>query len=182
MDAPQRDSDESLTLRCPSAGDALGIWHLVRGTPALDENSAYAYLLLCSDFAEDGIVATRATRIRGFVLGFRPPREPSVLFVWQICVSADERGNGLGQRMLRELLRRRARAGVRTLTATVTPDNAASRALFLGLARDLAAPVAESVRFAARLLPAPHGEERELRIGPIDPHRLAAPAVQETIR
>jgi L-2,4-diaminobutyric acid acetyltransferase len=167
-------SPSELRLRRPSPKDAAGVWRLVRADEALDDNSPYAYLLLCSDFAGEGIVADGVSGLAGFVAGYRPPRTPHVQFVWQVCVAPGERGRGLAGRMLRELLRRAAAEGVRELRATVTPGNAASLALFRGLARDLAAPLRERVRFDAALFPCAHDEEVELAIGPIDPARLRA--------
>ena len=79
-------------MRRPAPEDARGIWNLVRESDALDDNSPYAYLLLCSDFADYSLVAERGGGVAGFIVGYRPPRKPQTLFVWQIGVSPAERG------------------------------------------------------------------------------------------
>jgi len=156
-----------MMLRAPSAGDARDIW---RGLPAignLERNSAYAYLLLCTHFADTGIVAEEGGRIAGFVLGYRPPVDPSSMFVWQVGVAPEARGHGLGGRMLEAVLARPGCQGVRFLAATVSPDNAASLALFRGFARRRGVACEESPCFPGALFPEPHPDENLLRIGPL---------------
>lgn len=46
-----------LVIRAPRADDAAGTWNLVQKTPVLDPNSAYAYVLLWTDFVTTGAVA-----------------------------------------------------------------------------------------------------------------------------
>lgn len=128
-------AEENVTFLAPDVRDVREIVWLVRESGALDLNSEYAYLLLCHHFSDTCLVAKVDGRIIGFALAYIPPRQPGTLFVWQIGVSAAARGQGLASRMLDELLDRTATAGVRSLQATVTPSNAASRRLFESLAR-----------------------------------------------
>jgi L-2,4-diaminobutyric acid acetyltransferase len=152
--------------------DATSLWQLVRDSAGLDLNSPYAYLLICSDFAETSVVAEADGETLGFVAAYRPPPRPDCLFVWQVAVAQSARGRGLGSRLLDAALGSQACAGVRFLEATVTPGNAASRALFSGLARRLDAPQRSQVAFSSELFPdAAHEDEIRLRIGPFDPTR-----------
>jgi L-2,4-diaminobutyric acid acetyltransferase len=156
-----------MMLRAPTAGDAREIW---RGLPAignLERNSAYAYLLLCTHFADTGIVAEQDGRIAGFVLGYRPPVDPRSMFVWQVGVAPEARGHGLGGRMLEAVLARPSCRNVRYLTATVSPDNTASLALFRGFARRRGIACEEAPCFPGALFPEPHPDENLLRIGPL---------------
>ena len=149
------------------------MWRLVRDGGSLDLNSPYLYLLICTDFAATSVVATEGDELLGFVAAYRPPPDPEAVFVWQIGVAPHARGRGLAKRLLAAMLERPANDDARELTATVTPDNAASLALFRSMARDLGITVEESERFGAQLFPVGGGDEpehepeMELRIGPL---------------
>jgi len=157
-------------FRSPRVEDAAAIWGLVRRDPALDTNSPYAYLLLCSDFAASGAIAEVDGAIAGFVLGYRPPARPEAFFVWQVAVDPAHRGLGLGSALLAFVLGRLAGEGVAFLEATVTPSNQASRALFHNLARRAGAELTTATAFGAELFPSgDHEAEVRVRIGPLDP-------------
>ena len=100
---PRPDSREQ-HLRRPRAADGLAVHKLVADSGVLDLNSTYAYVLLCTDFADSSIVAERDGRVCGFIGGYHPPQRPDVLFVWQVVVAASERGTGLGGAMLDALV------------------------------------------------------------------------------
>lgn len=151
----------------PHEEDGARIWELIRDTGVLDLNSAYCYLMLCKYFPDSCVVARCGGKIVGYVSAFRPPQRPEVIFVWQVAVAEKQRGKGLGTAMLKEILKRKVCAGVRFLETTVTPSNAASRALFSGLARALDARYEVSRCFPAELFPeGKHEEELLFRIGP----------------
>ena len=162
-----------MILRPPTERDAAAVWQLLGRTGGLERNTAYAYLLLCSHFAATSVVAEQAASapgagpLAGFVLAYRPPPRPSEVFVWQIGVAPEARGQGLGGRLLEGLLALPGCAGVTHLTATVGPSNDASRALFAGLARRRGVPCEVGPGFPAGLFPEPHEDEDLLRIGPL---------------
>ncbi|GIX30520.1 MAG: diaminobutyrate acetyltransferase [Porticoccaceae bacterium] len=163
-------ADSALQLRHPTVEDGLAVWRLVGEAGTLDRNSCYLYLLLCREFADTCVVAERLGEIEGFVTGFRPPRRPEAWFLWQVGVAPQARGQGLAARMVHFLLERLAGTGVRWLETTVSPGNAASRALFEGVARRLEVPLVEEPLFESRHFPAESNHEPEplLRIGPFD--------------
>jgi L-2,4-diaminobutyric acid acetyltransferase len=156
-------------LRPPSPEDAASVWQLVGGSGALDLNSPYAYLLLCSDFAHTSVVAEAAGRIVGFVGAYRPPPRPDSVFVWQIVTDSEVQRGGLGARLLAALLGRHACRDARFLEATVTGSNEPSRALFAGFARRHGLPLVERTAFGAELFPGEHEAEVLVRIGPLVP-------------
>ncbi len=148
--------------------DGAAIWRLVCQTDVLDTNSCYAYLLLCTDFADTCLVSYDGERLAGFVTGYRPPGRPDVLFVWQIGVDPAYRGRGLGRALLGRLVERAAAQGVRYLEATVTPDNDASRRLFRWLADARRCELATTSRFEPpHFAAAEHEPEQLIRIGPL---------------
>ncbi|HVS16383.1 MAG TPA: diaminobutyrate acetyltransferase [Thermoanaerobaculia bacterium] len=156
-----------MRLRHPRAGDAAAVWRLVRDSAALDLNSPYAYLLLCTHFRQSCVLAERDERVLGAVLGYRPPGDIDRYFVWQVAVAAEARGEGLARRLVAAALAA-AEPAPRWLEATVTLDNAASLALFRGLARRLEAPFQDRAGFPGGLFPEPHGDERLIRVGPLE--------------
>jgi len=147
------------------------VWELVRASNALDLNSPYAYLLLCSDFAGTSVAADIDGEVVGFVGAYRPPARQSAIFVWQILVAEAGRGRGIATRMLSALLEAEGCAGVHYLEATVTPSNAPSRALFTRFARRRGVPCREQTAFAANLFPGKHESEIRLVIGPLPERR-----------
>lgn len=152
----------------PGLKDGAAIWSLVRNCGTLEANSAYAYLVLGAHFAETSVIAERGGRLAGFVWGFLSPSDPDALFVWQIGVAAEARGEGVGRELLKRLLSRPACDDVRYLEATVTPSNDASAALFRAVARDLEAPCVVTQGFPREVFPeGAHEPEKLFRIGPI---------------
>lgn len=160
-------SDRTL-LRAPAVADAAAIWRTARDAGTLDLNSPYAYLLLCHHHADACVVAEDDTGIAGFVVGYRPPTTPDVVFVWQVAVAPRRRGGGLASRLLDHLLAQARPLGVQYLEATVTPSNAASRRLFGALARRSGGDLQVTGLFTAEQFPSPgHEDEHLFRIGPL---------------
>lgn len=159
---------DALALRKPVATDGPAITALIADCPPLDRNSAYCNLVQCTHFADHCVVAEKDGRIVGWVSGHRPPSEPAAFFVWQVAVSSAARGQKLASRMIEHLLARPAQAGVTHLITTVTDGNAASWALFNGLARNWDAPLERSALFEhdAHFAGA-HDTEYQARIGPL---------------
>lgn len=157
-----------ITLRSPTVGDAAGILQLVRCCGPLDVNSQYLYVLLCHHFAQTCAVAERGGVIVGFVSAYRPPCESETLFVWQVAVAPEARGQRLASRLIEQILSHPACADVRRLEATVSPSNQPSRALFQSLARRLQAECRISPLFSEHLLSGAEAHEQEdlYRIGP----------------
>lgn len=157
-----------LTLRSPTIADAAQIWRLVQDCNVLESNSCYAYLLACRHFADTCVVACANDGICGFIVAYRPPNQPDVIFVWQIGVKAAARGCGLGRRMLQHLVDSPACRGVRFMEATVAPSNVASRKLFARFADDLSVAMQVKPGFRADDFGGPtHEDETLVRIGPI---------------
>lgn len=157
-----------LHLRTPRAEDGRRIHELVAADGTLETNSAYCYVLLCSHFAQHGLVAVKGNEIAGFVCAYRPPSDPEAVFVWQVGVAPAGRGQGLGKRLLHALVRQPANRDACYLTATVDADNRASNKLFTAFAREHDAPLATATGFPSELFPPGHPAEPLLRIGPLE--------------
>lgn len=165
---PSTSSASGVSCRVPDARDGAAVWGLVRDAGSLDLNSSYAYLLWCSDFALTSAVAEHDGQIVGALLGYRPPQRNEALFVWQVASASGLRGTGVATRMILDILRRETNSGIRYVEATVTGDNAASRAYFTRLAERLDTGIQERSWFLASDFPDGHAAEPLLRVGPFD--------------
>lgn len=155
-------------IRQPDVDDGAGIWRVAKESSALDINSGYLYLLLTKDFADTCVVAEISGKIVGFVVGYRPPTRREVVFLWQVGILPSMQGRGLGKRLVLSFLHSPGARGATLLETTVAPSNTASRALFLGIARQLGAECRVSSCFSASQFPEPGHEDEELyRIGPL---------------
>lgn len=141
---------------------------LVRACPPLDVNSRYLYLLMCHHHALTCATARDdAGRLIGMVTAYRPPAEQRTLFVWQMAVAPQGRGQSLARKMVQDILHRESNREINTLEATVSPSNAASRRVFESLARHLNTtlqvdPLFEAEHFGG----ADHEPENRLTLGP----------------
>lgn len=164
----------AIRLRAPSAEDAADLHRLVAECPPLDPNSLYCNLLHCTHFSGTSIAAVRENSqgqetLLGFISAFIPPTQPDTLFVWQVAVAEEARGQGLAARMLDSILARPACRDVRFVDTTITPDNQASWGLFEAWARRQGAPTESRVHFEReRHFQGRHDDEHLMRIGPFE--------------
>lgn len=144
------------------------MWDLVRATKVLEPNTCYAYLLLATHFSDTCLVAESDGQLVGFVAAYCPPTKPGVVFVWQIGVGQEARGQGLGKRLLHHLVGLPSCQAVTHLEATIATSNEASMRLFSGFARERDVPCERSRGFEPADFGQPGHEAEELfRIGPI---------------
>ncbi|SEO91846.1 diaminobutyrate acetyltransferase [Salinihabitans flavidus] len=122
--------DRTTVLRKPTAEDGADIWDLIQACKPLDENSMYCNLLQADHFRDTCVIAERDGKILGWISAYLVPDDAEKVFVWQVAVSEQARGLGLGSRMLQHLLERTECKDVKSLQTTITLDNEASWALF----------------------------------------------------
>ena len=172
-DAVVGNAQTSLFIRKPNPDDGWGIYELVKSCPPLDVNSAYAYLLLATQFRDTCAVATNEEgEIVGFVSGYVKSNAPDTYFLWQVAVGEKARGTGLARRLVEAVMSRPEIAEVRHLETTITPDNAASWGLFTRLADRWQAPLNSREYFSTDQLGGEHDPENLVRIGPFQPDRI----------
>jgi L-2,4-diaminobutyric acid acetyltransferase len=156
-----------LAIRAARQADGPEIWRLVRDSESLELNSCYAYLVLCRDFGHTSVVAELDGRVVGFVVGYCPPNDPEVVFVWQVGVDGAARGRGIAGKLLRALVALPGCKAVRFLETTVTPDNQPSLKLFSSFARGVDAAIERVGGFGEEdFRYQPHEREDRYRIGP----------------
>lgn len=159
----------TVTFRQPTDDDGYSLHKLVARCQPLDTNSVYCNLLQCTDFADTAIAAENAQgELVGFISGYCPPARPDTLFVWQVAVDSSMRGQGLALRMLLALVARLAPHGVRYIETTISPDNAASQALFLKAFKQLGIEHSTRVLFSRQQhFAGLHEDEVLYRAGPL---------------
>jgi L-2,4-diaminobutyric acid acetyltransferase len=147
--------------------DGPALHRLVEVCTPLDTNSLYCNLLQSSHFAATSITAKTDGLLMGSITAYRLPERPDTLFIWQVAVHPQARGQGVAIRMLRALVSRPSLANIRFIETTITEDNSASWRLFLKFADECAAKTQRSVMFEkAHHFDGHHDSEQLLRIGP----------------
>ena len=132
---PRDLQEPKITLRTPTKSDGAAVWELVRACKPLDENSMYCNLLQCDHFADTCVLAERGGVPVGWISGYIRQDDPDTLFVWQVAVSEQARGCGLGRRMLSDLIERDICKDIRQIQTTITKSNDASWGLFGSFAK-----------------------------------------------
>jgi len=156
----------SLSFRPPRVQDAAAIWRAAPQRGA-DRDSCYAYVLLCSHFADTGVVAEEDARVVGFALGYRPPIRPGEAFVWQLGVAGDHDLADLGPRLLEEFLSRKASHDARFLCMTCSPEDRGLRELFQQFARRRSTRCTVGTCFPSSFFATAHPDEQLLSVGPL---------------
>ncbi|PXX57438.1 diaminobutyrate acetyltransferase [Nocardia tenerifensis] len=162
----RKETGPAVVLRAPRVGDGAQLWRIAKDSAVLDTNSSYAYVLWCRDFAATSVVAEVRGRVVGFVIGYIRPQAPDTVFVWQIAVDRVQQGKGTGAQLLHALLDNVGAQGVSKLETTISPDNAASIALFGSVARRRAARITKHPLFDAGVFPDSHAPEDLYLIAP----------------
>ncbi|MCC5844393.1 MAG: diaminobutyrate acetyltransferase [Verrucomicrobia bacterium] len=162
----------ALLFRSPKLEDGAAVHALIKACPPLDLNSAYMYFLVCDHFRETTVLAEANGALLGCVTAYIRPDRPDTLFIWQVAVHRDARGQGLGRRMLEAAADRGAAAGARWMETTISPSNTASRRLFAAWAESRGLTLEETAylepgHFIAAGDEAAHEAERLFRIGPM---------------
>ncbi len=162
-------SADAITLRKPESQDGIRVHKLIAECPPLDPNSAYCNLLQCTHFADTCVAAEMGDDLVGFISGYIPPKQPNVLFVWQVAVHEKARGTGLAKRMLAEIISRDDCSDVNYIETTVTPDNEASWKMFRNFAYERGISTEEFILFDSRIhFAGEHKDEHLFRIGPFN--------------
>lgn len=143
----KRKTETDFVLRKPTKDDGTAIHELISRCRPLDENSIYCNLLQCSHFSDTCVVAEKDGEILGFVSGYVVPDSPDRLFIWQVAVAPEARGNSLGRRMILDILNRDEIGTIRELHTSITPDNRASQGVFSSVADRLDAEIEKKVLF-----------------------------------
>ncbi|WP_305909140.1 diaminobutyrate acetyltransferase [Methylomarinum sp. Ch1-1] len=158
----------TIELRPPLPEDGASVFKLVERCPPLDINSMYCNLLQSSHFAATSVAALLDGELVGFISGYLIPERPDTLFIWQVAVAEQARGQGLASSMAQNILARPQCRNVTHIETTITEANQASWALFQGLANKLQTELQSSVMFdRGKHFDHAHDTEMLVKLGPL---------------
>ncbi len=160
-------SSSKILFRTAQPTDGVAVWQMVQQVGTLELNTAYFYVLFCTDFRDTCLVALDGDEVIGAIIGYRQPQDPDVAFCWQIGVMPAWRGKGLAGKMLKAWVELEGNQSARWIKATVAEDNQASQSLFKRLASDLGVNCRVRKYFTTELLPSGHCPEPIYEIGPV---------------
>lgn len=160
---------KNIILRQPVLEDGMALFNLVANSPPLDTNSSYCNLLQCCHFSQTGVAAEENGNLVGFISGYRIPERPNTLFVWQVAVAEQARGQGLASKMLEHILDRQHCQDIQFIETTITESNTASWALFKRLAKSRNTQLQSSDWLdKAAHFDGQHDSEALVRVGPFN--------------
>ena len=155
------------SIQLPTKKHGAAIHALVGKSPPLDLNSTYHYLLQSHYFAKTSAVVFYEKELVAFISGFISPLDKKNLFIWQVAIAEQYRGQGLGGRMVDFILANNRQ--VEFLETTVTRENTSSRRMFEKISHQLEANLTEKILFESESdFLNQHDSEYLIRIGPIN--------------
>ena len=120
-------------IRNAVGGDGVKIWEHIKKHGGLDLNSAYCYMVICHHHGNSCYVAVNGNRLAGFVTAYSLPDLKDTLFVWQVGVDPDFRGQGVASQLLDSIIRNHP--NIHEINTTIEPANKASQNLFKSFAK-----------------------------------------------
>ena len=156
----------NILIRKPEKNDANKIYDLVKKSKVLDVNSEYLYLLQTTHFKDTCAVAVHENKVIGFVSGYMLPDNKDTLFIWQVAIDDEYRGNDLARRVILNIIKR-DEIGVNNIYSTVSPSNKASLRVFEKVANELNTQIINSNFFEISDFNNEHEEEVLYKIGPL---------------
>lgn len=156
----------NILIRKPEKNDANKIYDLVKKSKVLDVNSEYLYLLQTTHFKDTCAVAVHENKVIGFVSGYMLPDNKDTLFIWQVAIDDEYRGNDLARRVILNIIKR-DEIGVNNIYSTVSPSNKASIRVFEKVANELNTQIINSNFFEISDFNNEHEEEVLYKIGPL---------------
>jgi len=150
----------------PKKKHSKQIHKLVESTQVLDLNSQYLYLLQSTHFRDTCSIALYEDKVIGFVSGYRLPKKPNTLFIWQVAISEELRGQGLAGKLLMNILKRKENIDLEYINTTVSPSNKASIKAFEKFAKELKTKIVSKAFFEKDDFDNEHEEEVLYEIGP----------------
>lgn len=161
--------NSSFLLRKPDKNDSKEIFQLIKSVGTLDLNSQYLYLLQTTHFQNTCSVAIYNKKIVGFVSGYIIPDDKETLFIWQVAISNEVRGQNLAMKIILDIFNKNNTSNnVKYILSTVSPSNKASQRVFEKIANKLNTKIENKTLFSIDDFFDAHEEEIQYLIGPIN--------------
>ncbi|MBD3829991.1 MAG: diaminobutyrate acetyltransferase [Arcobacter sp.] len=161
--------NSSFLLRKPDKNDSKEIFQLIKSVGTLDLNSQYLYLLQTTHFQNTCSVAIYNEKIVGFVSGYIIPDDKETLFIWQVAISNEVRGQNLAMKIILDIFNKNNTSNnIKYILSTVSPSNKASQRVFEKIANKLNTKIENKTLFSIDDFFDAHEEEIQYLIGPIN--------------
>ncbi|AXX95678.1 diaminobutyrate acetyltransferase [Arcobacter ellisii] len=161
--------NSSFLLRKPDKNDSKEIFQLIKSVGTLDLNSQYLYLLQTTHFQNTCSVAIYNEKIVGFVSGYIIPDDKETLFIWQVAISNEVRGQNLAMKIILDIFNKNNTSNnIKYILSTVSPSNKASQRVFEKIAIKLNTKIENKTLFSIDDFFDAHEEEIQYLIGPIN--------------
>ncbi|MCM8536969.1 MAG: diaminobutyrate acetyltransferase [Lentisphaeraceae bacterium] len=152
-------TNKELTIRNTTSADGAKIWEFVQTYGKLDLNSAYCYMIISRHLSSTCYVAEQNEQLAGFITSYYLPDNPRKIFIWQVGVNPDLRGQGIATRLLQTIAEHHP--SIREIQTTIEPTNKASIQLFKSFAERNSFKVSSEKFLNSEDFPikAPHADE-----------------------
>lgn len=159
-------SKQNIQIKNPDSDYGYQISELIKNSPPLDLNSTYLYFIQSHYFNKTcAIAVNEVDKVIGFVSGFQDPRKKDTLFIWQVAISKDARGNGLASKLIHFILQEHPH--MQFIETTITKDNTSSISLFNKISQELNTNIIEEPFLdKTKHFLNQHDSENLFRIGP----------------
>ena len=155
-----------ITITKPNKKYAKYIYELVQESKLLDVNSEYLYLLLCEHFSGTCSIAVCKEKVIGFVSAYILPEQKNTLFIWQMAVDDEFRGNDLARKLILNIIKREENINIEYINTTISPNNVASQNVFKKLKKSLYTEITSEFFFQLTDFKQEHNKEVLYKIGP----------------
>jgi len=110
--------------------DVDEIRKFVKHSKPLDLHTAFTYWTLFKYFGDTCFVLEKKGRIIGFISGLLSSNQPNTLYLWQIGIDPDYRGNRYAEILLKRVVEAARAKDCKGLQITIAPENRSSYRLF----------------------------------------------------
>lgn len=130
------DASSSVNLRECTPADIDYVIRFVESCAPLEVHTSFTYWVTFEYWGHLCRVALVGNRVVGYVSAIGSGRVRDVLYVWQVGVAQEFRGQGLAQRLLSEVVTAGRANGFRKAQVSIAGDNEASLKAFERFARE----------------------------------------------
>lgn len=121
---------DKIIIRNANTEEIESIIKLVGNCPPLEQYPFHIYKIMVRYFGDFCHVAIHNQKIVGWVMGFPAQKHLDTCFLWQIGVTPEQHGQGIGKSLLKEFERTVEKYGYQRIEATIDPENISSKRLF----------------------------------------------------
>ena len=119
-----------LKFRKSREDEFLKVYEFISNCEGLENYFAHFYKIMLRYFGNSCFIAEDSDSVVGVVMGFFSQQHESTYFLWQIGVSPEHQGKGIGKNLLQYVEQELANAGIRRIEVTIDPENIPSKKAF----------------------------------------------------